>query len=160
MKLSFSTNSNGSSICLISRASIEESWDCLKKLSHLNFNSINELLKKNLSKGLFKSIFTLYGLCDSCQKEKPRKTSCKIKTESSILESFHLLHIDLFRPVNIMYIVRKRYALVIDDKYTKYTWVYFLHKKDKAASILVGHVKQLDKGSKHTAKNLRSDNDI
>ena len=36
------TNSNGSAICLLSRALIEESWNWHKRLSHLNFNSINE----------------------------------------------------------------------------------------------------------------------
>ncbi|KAL8118026.1 hypothetical protein AgCh_015791 [Apium graveolens] len=34
--------------CLISKASVDESWNWHKKLSHLNFNSINELAKKEL----------------------------------------------------------------------------------------------------------------
>lgn len=116
-----STNSDGSAICLLSRASIEESWDWHKRLSHLNFNSINELVKKDLVRGLPKSVFTPDGLCDSCQKAKQRKTSFKSKTESSILEPYHLLHVDLFGPVNIMSIGKKRYALVIVDEYTRYT---------------------------------------
>ena len=65
-----STNSDGSAICLLSRESIEESWNWHKRLSHLNFNNINELLKKDLVRGLPKSVFAPDGLCDSCQKEK------------------------------------------------------------------------------------------
>ena len=65
-----STNSDGSAICLLSRASIEESWNWHKKLPHLNFNNINELVKKDLVRGLPKSVFAPDGLCDSCQKEK------------------------------------------------------------------------------------------
>ncbi|KAL8091781.1 hypothetical protein AgCh_034148 [Apium graveolens] len=61
-----STSSDGSAICLLSRASIEESWDWHKKLSHLNFNNINELVKKDLVRGLSKSVFAPDGLCDSC----------------------------------------------------------------------------------------------
>ncbi|KAL8146548.1 hypothetical protein AgCh_004323 [Apium graveolens] len=153
-----STSTDGSAICLMSRASIEESWNWHKKLSHLNFNNINELVKKDLVRGLPKTVFALDGLCDSCQKAKQIKSSFKSKTESSILEPYHLLHVDLFGPVNVMSIAKKKYALVIVDEFTRYTWVYFLHTKNETASILIDHVKQLDKMVKDSVKILRSDN--
>ncbi|KAL8108059.1 hypothetical protein AgCh_024481 [Apium graveolens] len=153
-----STSTDGSEICLMSRASIEESWNWHKKLSHLNFNNINELVKKNLVRGLPKSVFTPDGLCDSCQKAKQRKSSFKSKTESSILDPYHLLHVDLFGLVNVMSIAKKKYALVIVDEFTRYTWVYFLHTKSETASILIDHVKHLDKLVKDSVKILRSDN--
>ena len=153
-----SLNSESSAICLLGRASIEESWNWHKKLSHLNFNNINELVKKDLVKGLPKSVFTPDGLCDSCQKAKQRKSSFKSKTESSILEPYHLLHVDLFGPVNIMSIAKKRYTLVIVDEFTRYTWVYFLHSKDETPSLLIEHVRQLNKISKDAVKIIRSDN--
>ena len=104
------------------------------------------------------AVFTPDGLCDSCQKAKQRKTSFKSKTESSILEPYHLLHIDLFGPVNVMSIFKKRYALVIVDEYTRYTWVYFMHTKDESPSILLDHVRELEKGSTYKVKIIRSDN--
>ncbi|KAL8147483.1 hypothetical protein AgCh_004981 [Apium graveolens] len=100
-----STTSDGSVICLLSRASIEESWNWHKKLFHLNFNNVNELVKKDLVRGLPKSVFPTDGLCDSCQKAKQRKSSFKSKTESSILEPYHLLYVDLFGLVNVMSII-------------------------------------------------------
>ncbi|KAL8098454.1 hypothetical protein AgCh_031274 [Apium graveolens] len=45
---------------------------------------------------------------DGSEKAKQRKTSFKIKTESSILELCHLLHIDLFGPFNVISISKKR----------------------------------------------------
>ncbi|KAL8112866.1 hypothetical protein AgCh_020248 [Apium graveolens] len=153
-----STSSDGSAICLMSRASIEESWNWHKRLSHLNFNNINELVKKDLVRGLPKSVFAPDSLCDSCQKEKQRKSSFKSKTESSILEPYHLLHVDLFGPVNVMYIAKKKYALVIVDEFTRYTWVYFLHKKNEIAFTVTDHVRQLDKLVKDSVKIIRSDN--
>ncbi|KAL8118401.1 hypothetical protein AgCh_016070 [Apium graveolens] len=153
-----STSTDGSAICLMSRASIEESWNWHKKLSHLNFNNINELVKKDLVRGLPNTVFAPDGLCDSCQKAKQRKSSFKSKTESSILEPYHLIHVDLFGPVNVMSIAKKKYALVIVDEFTRYTWVYFLHTKSETASILIDHVKQLDKRVKDSVKILRSDN--
>ncbi|KAL8146362.1 hypothetical protein AgCh_004198 [Apium graveolens] len=153
-----STSSDGSAICLLSRASIEESWNWHKKLSHLNFNNINELVKKDLVRGLPKSVFASDSLCDSCQKAKQRKSSFKNKTESSILEPYHLLHVDLFGPVNVMSIAKKKYVMVIVDEFTRYTWVYFLHTKSETASILIDHIKQLDKLVKDSVKIIRSDN--
>ncbi|KAL8108479.1 hypothetical protein AgCh_024798 [Apium graveolens] len=100
-------------------ASIEESWNWHNKLSHLNFNNINELVKKDLVRGLPKTVFAPDGLCDSCQKAKQRKSSFKSKTESSILEPYHLLHVDLFGPVNVISIAKKKYAMVIVDEFTR-----------------------------------------
>ncbi|KAL8105546.1 hypothetical protein AgCh_029365 [Apium graveolens] len=91
-------------------------------------------------------------------KAKQRKSSFKSKTESSILEPYHLLHVDLFGPVNVMSIAKKKYDMVIVDEFTKYTWVYFLHTKNETASILIDHVKQLDKLVKDSVKIIRSDN--
>ncbi|KAL8118663.1 hypothetical protein AgCh_016254 [Apium graveolens] len=153
-----STSTDGSTICLLSRASIEESWNWHKKLSHLNFNNINELVKKDLVRGFPKSFFAPDGLCDSCQKAKQRKSSFKSKTESSILEPYHLLHVDLFGPVNVMSITKKKYDMVIVDEFTRYTWVYFLHKKNETAFTLTDHVRELDKLVKDYFKIIMSDN--
>ena len=57
-----------------------------------------------------------------------------------------------------MSIAKKRYAMVIVDEFTRYTWVYFLHTKSETAFILIEHVKQLDKLVKDSVKFIRSDN--
>ena len=152
------TDSGGKSVCLSTRMSNEESWKWHKKLSHLNLNNINELIRKKLVRGLPDLLLNMDGLCDSCQKAKQRKSSFKSKSESSISEPYHLLHVDLFGPVNIMSLGRMKYAMVIVDEYTRYTWVYFLTKKDETAQTLIEHVKLLDKGSKDKVKVIRSDN--
>ena len=55
---------------------------------------------------------------------------------------------------------KKRYTLVIVDDFTRYTWVYFLHKKDETPHILIDHIKLLETGSVHKVKTLRSENGI
>ena len=155
---SLSANSDGRKVCLTAKMSSEESLNWHKRLSHLNLININELIRKDLVRGLPKSILNLEGLCDSCQKAKLRKSSFKSKTESSVMDPYHLLHVDLFGPVNVMSIGRKKYALVIVDEYTRYTWVYFLATKDETAQTLMDHVTLLDKGSEDKVKIIRSDN--
>ena len=107
--------------CLFSKACAEESWLWQKKLSHLNFKAMNLLVKKSLVRGLPKVEFTKDGLCDAFQKGKKRKASFKCKIESSIDEPLQLLHKDLFGPVNIMSISKKKYCLVIVYDFTRFS---------------------------------------
>ena len=65
-----SSNTNRTITCLLSKASSSESWIWNKKLSHLNFSNLNELVKKDLVRGLPKVIYTVDGLFDACQKIK------------------------------------------------------------------------------------------
>ena len=153
-----SSTTDGKVICLLSKASASESWIWHKKLSHLNFSNLNELVRKDLVRGLPKVMFNADGLCDACQKAKQRRTSFKNKTESSIDEPLHLLHLDLFGPVNVLSDQQKRYALVIVDEYTRFTWVYFLFQKDETPEIIFEHVKLMENKSAHKVKILRSDN--
>ena len=144
--------------CLLSKASVDESWNWHKKLSHLNFSNLNELVKRDLVSGLPKVLFTPDGLYDSCQKCKQRRTSHKSKAESSIDKAFHMLHLDLFGLVNIMSISKKMYTLVIVDEYTRFTWVYFLHRKDEIDAILLVHVRLIET-DEFKVKILRSDDE-
>ena len=153
-----SSNTDFTITCLMSKRSVSDSWIWHKKLFHLNFNNLNELVRKDLMRGLPKVIYTPDGLCDACQKAKQRGTSFKYKTESSIEEPLHLLHIDLFGPVSVLSINRKRYALVIIDEFTRFTWVFFIFKKDETPEILLEHVKLMENGSTHKVKILRSNN--
>ena len=68
---------------------------------------------------------------------------------------------DLFGPVNIMSISKKKYCLVIVDDFTRFTWTYFLHSKDEASEIIINHIKivdNIDPGRK--VSRIRSDNGI
>ena len=150
-------NTDAPQTCLLLKASKDESWKWHKKPSHLNLNNLNELVKRDLVRGLPKALYTPDGLCDSCQKAKQRRSSFKSKTESSVDKMFYMLHLDLFGPVNIMSIGKKRYTLVIVDEFTRFTWVYFLHRKDETSAILMDHIKMIEDDTVKV-KILRSDN--
>ena len=62
-------------------------------------------------------------------KEKSKKASHRSKDMSNIYEPLQLIHMDLFRPVNVVSMSRKRYTVVMVDDYSKYTWVLFLNSK-------------------------------
>ena len=94
---------------------------------------MNDLVRKDLVRGLRKLEFSKDSLCDACQIGKQKKSSFKSKLKSSIDRPLQLLHMDLFETVNIMSISKKKYCLVIVDDCTRYTWTYFFHSKDEAS---------------------------
>lgn len=52
-------------------------------LSHLNFKDMNDIVKKDLVRGLSRLEFSKDGLCDACQMGKQKKSSYKSKLEST-----------------------------------------------------------------------------
>ncbi|GKB05517.1 retrovirus-related pol polyprotein from transposon TNT 1-94 [Tanacetum coccineum] len=56
-----------SSICLLSKASKNKSWLWNRCLNHLNFGTINDLVRKDLVRGLPRLKFEKDHLCSACQ---------------------------------------------------------------------------------------------
>ena len=150
--------SKGEVKCFYTKASADDSWLWHRKLSHLNFKTMNSLVKRELVRGLPQKEFCQEGLCDACEKGKSKKASHRSKGMTDIGSPLQLIHMDLFGPVNIPSISRKRYALVIVDDYSKYTWVLFLHSKDEAALVIIDHIKKIEKEANLPVRAIRSDN--
>nr|GEY01322.1 hypothetical protein [Tanacetum cinerariifolium] len=74
----------GGLTCLFSKAISDESKLWHRRLGHLNFKTMNSLVKENLVRGLPSKIFENNHTCVACQKGKQHKASCKSKTVSSI----------------------------------------------------------------------------
>nr|GEZ14485.1 integrase, catalytic region, zinc finger, CCHC-type, peptidase aspartic, catalytic [Tanacetum cinerariifolium] len=71
-------------------------------------------------------------LCSSCEQGKSKRTSHPPKPVPNYRQRLHLLHMDLCGLMRIASINGKRYALVIVNDYSRYTWVQFLISKDEA----------------------------
>ena len=150
--------SKGEARCFYSKASTEDSWLWHKRLSHLNFKTMNSLVKKELVRGLPDMEFCKEGLCEACEKGKSKKASNRSKDSTSITEPLQLLHMDLFGPANVMSLSRKRYALVIVDDFSKYTWVLFLDSKDQTPKTIIDHIKRIELEANLLVRKIRSDN--
>ena len=144
-------------VCFMSRASSDINWLWHKRLSHLNFKTINQLSISNLVDGLPEKSFAKESLCSACEKGKQTRASFKSKQVSSISSPLQLLHMDLFGPVNIQSVGGKRYTLVIVDEYSRYTWVFFLRSKSDASQEIINFILQMEKYNQITVRSLRSD---
>nr|GFA41893.1 copia protein [Tanacetum cinerariifolium] len=90
-----------SSTCLLAKASSSQSWLWHQCLSHLNFVTINNLVKNNLVQGLPKMKFKKDHLCSACEQGKIHQKHHKSKTAFASNKPFYLLHMDLCRPMRV-----------------------------------------------------------
>nr|GEY13601.1 copia protein [Tanacetum cinerariifolium] len=82
-----------------------------RKLSHLNFNYINLLSKKDIVIGLPKLKYFKDQLCSSCELSKVKRSSFKSKAIPSSKGRLNLLHMDLCSPMRVASINGKKYIL-------------------------------------------------
>ncbi|GJU29468.1 retrovirus-related pol polyprotein from transposon TNT 1-94 [Tanacetum coccineum] len=121
-----------SPICLLSKASKNKSWLWYRRLNHLNFDTINDLARKYLVRGLPRLKFKKDHLCSACQLGKSKKHTHKPKTENTNLEVLNTLHMDLL--------------------------VKFLRSKDETPTVVIKFLKQIQVGLNKTVRFIRIDN--
>nr|GEV13225.1 retrovirus-related Pol polyprotein from transposon TNT 1-94 [Tanacetum cinerariifolium] len=98
-------------LCLMAKASPTQAWLWHRRLSYLNFDYINLLLKKDVVIGLPKLKYVKDQLCSSCEVSKVKRSSFKSKAVPSLKGRLNLLHIDLCGPMQVASINRKKYIL-------------------------------------------------
>ncbi|GJR41944.1 putative ribonuclease H-like domain-containing protein [Tanacetum coccineum] len=148
----------GGLTCLFAKATSDESKLWHRRLGHLNFKTMNKLVKGNLVRGLPSKLFENDQTCVACQKGKQHRASCKSKTENSISLPLHLLHMDLFGPTFVKSLMKKMYCLVVTDDYSRFTWVFFLATKDETSGILKSFITRIENLVDHKVKVIRCDN--
>nr|GFA14856.1 hypothetical protein [Tanacetum cinerariifolium] len=149
---------SNSSTCLLEKASSSQSWLWHQRLSHLNFATINNLVKNNLVQGLPKINFEKDHLCSACEQGKIHRKHHKSKTNFASNKPLYLLHMDLCGPMCVQSINGKRYVLVVVNDYSWYTWVFFLHSKDKASKVIISFIKKTRVNIQLQVQRVRMDN--
>ncbi|GJS30506.1 retrovirus-related pol polyprotein from transposon TNT 1-94 [Tanacetum coccineum] len=134
--ISLQETTSSTPICLMAKASPTQAWLWHRRLSHLNFDYINLLSKKDVVIGLPKLKYVKNQLCSSCEVSKAKRSSFKTKTVPSSKGRLNLLHMDLCGPMRVASINGKKYILVIVDDYSRYTWTLFLRSKDETPEVL------------------------
>nr|GEZ28957.1 Gag-Pol polyprotein [Tanacetum cinerariifolium] len=149
---------SASPICLMARASSTKSWLWHQRISHLNFDTINDLARNDLVLDLPKFKYHKEYLCPSCEQGKIKRASHPPKPVPNSRQRLHLLHMDLCGPMRIASINEKRYVLVIMDDYSRYKWVHFLISKDEAPEVIKTFLKRITVLLQSPVIIIRSDN--
>nr|GEZ38176.1 retrovirus-related Pol polyprotein from transposon TNT 1-94 [Tanacetum cinerariifolium] len=82
-------------------ATSSQAWLWHRRLSHLNFDTINLLSKNDIVVGLPKLKFVKDHLCSSCELGKAKQKSFHTKLTPSSKRRLHLLHMDLCGPMRV-----------------------------------------------------------
>ncbi|GJR12040.1 putative ribonuclease H-like domain-containing protein [Tanacetum coccineum] len=148
----------GGLTCLFEKATSDESNLRYKGLRHVNFKTINKLVRGNLVRGLPSKLFKINQTCVACQKGKHHRASCKTKTVSSISQPLQMLHMDLFGPTFVKSLMKKMYCLVVTDDFIRFSWVFFLATKDETSEILKTFITDIENLIDLRVKVRRCDN--
>ncbi|GJU87860.1 putative ribonuclease H-like domain-containing protein [Tanacetum coccineum] len=125
----------GDLTCLFAKAIIDESNLWHRRLGHINFKTMNKLVRGNLVRGLPSKLFENDHTCVACQKGKQHKASFFVRS-----------------------ITRKSYCLVVTNDFSRFSWVFFLATKDETLEILKNFITGIENQSDHNVKTIRSDN--
>nr|GEZ55394.1 retrovirus-related Pol polyprotein from transposon TNT 1-94 [Tanacetum cinerariifolium] len=101
-------------ICLMAKATSSQAWLWHRRLSHLNFDTINLLSKNDIVIGLPKLKFVKDYLCSSYELGKAKRKSFQTKTIPASKRRLQLLHMDLCGPMRVESINGKKYAGIKD----------------------------------------------
>ncbi|GJY29301.1 retrovirus-related pol polyprotein from transposon TNT 1-94 [Tanacetum coccineum] len=129
-----------------------------RRLSHLNFGTLNKLVKDGLARGIPKLKFKKDHLCSACTLGKSKKSSHQPKAEDTNQEKLYNLHMDLCGPMRVESINGKKYILVIVDDYSRFTMVKFLRSKDEAPDAIIKCIKNIQVHLNAIVRNVRTYN--
>ncbi|GJZ93907.1 retrovirus-related pol polyprotein from transposon TNT 1-94 [Tanacetum coccineum] len=86
--------------------------------------------------------YSKYSTCAQHVNGKKQERNPIANAEPSTNEKLQMLYMDLYGPMLVESINKKRYILVIVDDYSRFTWVKFLRTKDEASEIIIKFLKQ------------------
>ncbi|GJR84982.1 retrovirus-related pol polyprotein from transposon TNT 1-94 [Tanacetum coccineum] len=115
-------------ICFMAKASPTQAWLWHRRLSHLHFDYINLLSKKDITKAV-----------------------------PSLKGRLNLLHMDLCGPMRVESINGKKYIMVIIDGYSRYTWTLFIRSKDETPEVLKDFLKMIQRNLQAQVIIVRTD---
>ncbi|KAJ9547086.1 LOW QUALITY PROTEIN: hypothetical protein OSB04_019629 [Centaurea solstitialis] len=145
-------------ICLLAKASKEDSWLWHRRLCHQNFKDMNKLVSKNLVKGLSETRLSKDTLCPACEQGKMTRSSHPPRMDTNSKSPLDMIHMDLCGPTRTESLARKKYMLVLVDEFSRFTWLEFLRAKSDAADRIIAFIKRIQVLLGRRVKKLRSDN--
>nr|GEU97996.1 integrase, catalytic region, zinc finger, CCHC-type, peptidase aspartic, catalytic [Tanacetum cinerariifolium] len=146
--ISLQESTSSTPLCLMAKASPTQAWLWNRRLSHLNFDYLNLLSKKDVVIGLPKLKYVKDQLCSSCELSKAKRSSFKSKAVLSSKERLNLLHMDLCAPMQSKgyQVYNKRIILIVESIHIRFNEIKEV-SETYVANDTSGLVPQLQKAS-------------
>nr|GEX92880.1 retrovirus-related Pol polyprotein from transposon TNT 1-94 [Tanacetum cinerariifolium] len=135
--ISLQESTSSTPLCLMAKATPTQAWLWHRRLSHLNFDYINLLSKKDIVIGLPKLKYVKDQLCSSCELSKAKKKLIQVKSCFEFERKAKFAsHGIIWSNAGVASINGKKSIMVIIDDYSRYTWTLFLRSKDEMPEVL------------------------
>nr|GEV35757.1 hypothetical protein [Tanacetum cinerariifolium] len=99
-------------------ASKIKSWLWHRQLSHLKSVTLNKLAKDGLARAILRLKFHNDHLCLACALGKSKKSSHQPKAEDTNQDKLYLLHMDLYGPMRVNDVVKRKNQSLVDATHT------------------------------------------
>ncbi|KAJ0587052.1 putative RNA-directed DNA polymerase [Helianthus annuus] len=120
----------GKPVCLKARID-NENWLWHARLGHLNFESMKQMVNKDMVVGMPK-INHENQICDSCLVGKHTRQSFPKMASFRATRALELIHGDLCGPISPSTIAGNRYVFVLVDDFSRFMWTFLLKEKSDA----------------------------
>ncbi|GJW60414.1 retrovirus-related pol polyprotein from transposon TNT 1-94 [Tanacetum coccineum] len=123
----------------MAKATPTQAWLWHRRLSHLNFDTINLLSKNDIVNALPKLKYVKDQLCSSCELCKASRSSFKTKTVPSSKGRLHLIHMDLCGPMQVESFNGNKYILLQNPRSVRHDMKIGIqdHNNEPSSSKLV-----------------------
>nr|GEU31027.1 retrovirus-related Pol polyprotein from transposon TNT 1-94 [Tanacetum cinerariifolium] len=149
--ISLQESNTSTAIYLMAKASPTQAWLWHRRLSHLNFDSINLLSKKDVVIGLPKLKYIKDQLSSSYEVSKEKRSLFRIKTIPSSKGWLNLLHMNLCGPMRVARTNGKK--LIVESIHLKFDEIKEMYETSVANDTL-GLVPQQQKTSDYDNSDL------
>ncbi|WJX12965.1 hypothetical protein P8452_03412 [Trifolium repens] len=129
----------------------------LRKLGHLNLSGMKKAVTVEAIRGLPKLKITEGSICGECQIGKQTRMSHPMLEHQVTSRTLELLHMDLMGPMQVESLGGKRYAFVVVDDFSRFTWVNFIRDKSDTFDIFKTLSTQVQREKNCGIVRIRSD---
>ncbi|KAK2453398.1 gag-protease polyprotein [Trifolium repens] len=143
------------STCLVSKE--EEVWLWHQKLGHLHLRGMKKAISTGAIRDLPKLNIEEGRICGECQIGKQTRMSHQKLEHQVTTRPLELLHIDLMGPMQVESMGGRRYALVVVDDFSRFTWIDFIREKSDSFDVLKLLCLQLQREKNLSIVRIRSD---
>ncbi|XP_045792093.1 uncharacterized protein LOC123886861 [Trifolium pratense] len=143
------------STCLITKEDEVKLWH--KKLGHLNLRSMKKAISEEAIRGIPKLNIEEGNICGDCQIGKQTRVPHQKLQHLTTTRVLELLHMDLMGPIQVESLGGKRYAYVVVDDFSRYTWINFSREKSETFDVFKDLCAQLQREKDNVVLRIRSD---
>ncbi|WJX23069.1 hypothetical protein P8452_12316 [Trifolium repens] len=141
--------------CLSSAEDEVKLWH--QRLGHLHLKGMKKAISSEAIRGLPKLKIIEGNKCCECQIGKQVRMSNPMLEHQTTSKVLELLHMDLMGPMQVESLGGKRYAFVMVDDYSRYTWVSFIREKSDAFEAFKELCLQIQREKASNVVRIRTD---